>query len=164
MESKQKEALRSRQNSAVPTPVPHIEARMAKQPNPNGDTESKPKSHYTVFVRLPFPRNEFEDPPPVEWDATKEEDLWKIISGSTGKELDWEAISARFQVSLPFLLQQAAWLYERRFETMKAQMKRLAVSSTPSPNPPLAQGERVGSAPPGGESMLRTGSRGMYMV
>ena len=138
---------------------------MPKQPHPDITmAESKPKPHCTVFIRLPFPRNDFQDPPPVEWDAAKEEDLWKIISGSTSKELDWEAISSRFEVSLPFLLQQAAWLYERRFETMKAQMKRLAVSGTPSPSPQLAQGERVGSAPPGGESMVRTGSKGVNVV
>ena len=162
MDSKQREALRSRQNSTAATLVPNIEANVPKQGHPDVNiTESKPKPHYTIFIRLPFPRNDFKDPPPVEWDAAKEEDLWKIISGSTGKELDWDEISGKLQVSLPFLLQQAAWLYERRFETMKAQMKRLAVSGTPSPSPMLAQGERVGSAPPGGESMVRTGSKGM---
>lgn len=162
MDSKQKESLRSRQNSAAATPVPNPGPRSPVPANLDANlTNSKPKPHYTVFIRLPFQRNGFLDPPPVAWDAGKDEALWKLISGSTGKELNWEEISLRFQVSLPFLLQQAAWLYERRFESMKAQMKRLGVSGTASPNPQLMQGERVGSAPPGGESMVRTGSRGM---
>jgi len=48
--------------------------------------------------------------------------------------------SDRFEVSLPFLLQQAAWLYERHFTQMKAQMKKLGAtnpaSGSPSPVPP----------------------------
>ena len=101
----------------------------------------------------------------MDWDAAKDEALWKIISGSTGKQLNWEDISMHFEVSLPFLLQQAAWLYECRFESMKAQMKRLGVSGTASgtgsPSPQVLQGERRGSVGVGGESMARTGSRGM---
>lgn len=95
----------------------------------------------------------------MQWDAAKDEKLWKIISGSSGKELNWEEMSIRFQVSLPFLLQQAAWLYERRFESMKAQMKRLGVSGTATPSPPILQREKAGV---GGESMVRTGSRGRF--
>ena len=165
MDSKQKESLRSRQNSAAATPVPNQGPRSPIPANVDANlTNSKPKPHYTVFIRLPFQRNGFQDPPPVEWDAAKDEALWKVISGSTGKELNWEEISVRFQVSLPFLLQQAAWLYERRFESMKAQMKRLGVSGTATPSPQLMPGERVGSTTPGGESMVRTGSRGMSDV
>ena len=44
--------------------------------------------------------------------------------------------SNRFQVSLSFLLQQAAWLYERHFAQMRAQMKKLGASNAPSPVPP----------------------------
>lgn len=29
---------------------------------------SDPQVHYTVFVRLPFPRGDFMDPPPVSYD------------------------------------------------------------------------------------------------
>ena len=161
MDSKQKEALRSRQNSAATTPVPNTGPRSPVPAYQDTNvTKSKSKPHYTVFIRLPFERNGFQDPPPVEWDAAKDEALWKIISGSTGKELNWEEISVKFQVSLPFLLQQAAWLYERRFESMKAQMKKLGVSGAASPSPQSMHGERVGGAALGGESMVRTGSRG----
>jgi hypothetical protein len=48
--------------------------------------------------------------------------------------------SARFEVSLAFLLQQAAWLYERHFAQMKAQMKKLSPSGCPSPLPPDSTG------------------------
>ena len=41
--------------------------------------------------------------------------------------------SRRFQVSLSFLLQQAAWLYERHFAQMRAQMKKLGTPNAPSP-------------------------------
>ncbi|KAH0398329.1 hypothetical protein KCU89_g7351, partial [Aureobasidium melanogenum] len=80
--------------------------------------------HYTCFIRLPFPRGDFVDPPQVDWNSTKDRALWKIISkASNSKELDWEDLSTKFEVSLAFLLQQAAWLYERHFAQMKAQMK-----------------------------------------
>lgn len=56
-----------------------------------------PSIHYTLLIRLPFPRGDFEDPPlvsdtmeevsghgliytKVEWDASKDKKLWKIIS------------------------------------------------------------------------------------
>ena len=125
----------------------------------------RPDPHYTVFIRLPFPRNDFKDPSPVDWNAAKDEALWQLISGSSGKQLNWEAISAEFDVSLSFLLQQAAWLYERRFESMKAQMKRLGVSGTASPAPAAPptqslQEQDGGSGALGGVSMVRTGSRG----
>lgn len=48
--------------------------------------------------------------------------------------------SARFEVSLAFLLQQAAWLYERHFAQMKAQMKKLSPSACASPMPPDSTG------------------------
>ncbi|KAI4731150.1 hypothetical protein E4T49_00873 [Aureobasidium sp. EXF-10728] len=50
------------------------------------------------------------------------------------------ARSAKFEVSLAFLLQQAAWLYERHFAQMKAQMKKLSPSACPSPMPPDSTG------------------------
>ncbi|THY36241.1 hypothetical protein D6D01_00634 [Aureobasidium pullulans] len=83
----------------------------------------------------------------VDWNSTKDRALWKIISkASNSKELDWEDLSARFDVSLAFLLQQAAWLYERHFAQMKAQMKKLSPSACPSPLPPDSIGPRAPSA------------------
>ena len=67
---------------------------------------SEPDSHFTVFIRLPFPRGDFVDPPPVslpflfvptcmadlwkiDWDAAKDRALWKILSNaSKGSEIE----------------------------------------------------------------------------
>lgn len=88
-----------------------------------------PRPHYTVFIRLPFPRDDFRDPPQVQWDASRDQQLWKYISkASQSKALNWEQLSSKFNVPLPFLLQQAAWLYERHFEGVKAQMKGLGAA------------------------------------
>ncbi|GAB7351862.1 hypothetical protein MBLNU459_g2416t1 [Dothideomycetes sp. NU459] len=93
-----------------------------------------PSVHYTCLIRLPFPRNDFVDPPQVDWNSSKDRSLWKVISkASNSKELNWEELSARFDVSLSFLLQQAAWLYERHFAQMRAQMKKLSPSTSSSP-------------------------------
>lgn len=170
MDLRQKEAVRSRRNSTTATIAPYSVQRSPRPakaaivaPLESSHTDTKSKAHYTVFVRLPFPRNDFQDPPLVDWDAAKDEELWKIISASSGKELNWKEMSLDFQVPLPFLLQQAAWLYERRFESMKAQMKRFGVSGMASPNPQTLQSERSVVAEPGsgGVSMVRTGSRGV---
>lgn len=62
--------------------------------------------------------------------------------------------AANFEVSLPFLLQQAAWLYERQLLQVRAQMRKVGVSkgsSAPSPVP--------GSESAGGEAMRRTLSK-----
>ncbi|KAH7057305.1 hypothetical protein B0J12DRAFT_409289 [Macrophomina phaseolina] len=88
------------------------------------------KVHYTVLVRLPFARGDFVDPAQVEWDATKDQALWKIISrpmtgGSQRKEIDWQELAARFEVGQGFILQQAAWLYERHLRHVRAQMRKV---------------------------------------
>ncbi|KUJ14221.1 uncharacterized protein LY89DRAFT_620563 [Mollisia scopiformis] len=113
---------------------------------------------YTVFIRLPFPRGDFVDPPSVEWDAAKDKALWKILSkASKNSDIDWNELASKFEVTLAFLLQQAAWLYERQLSQVRAQMRKVGVSKTsaaPSPIP----GSAADSA--GGESMRRTGSGG----
>ncbi|PTD01766.1 hypothetical protein FCULG_00010373 [Fusarium culmorum] len=43
---------------------------------------------YTVFVRVPMPRGDFVDPPPVNWDLVKDEALWKILSGAAERQID----------------------------------------------------------------------------
>ncbi|KAF2150115.1 hypothetical protein K461DRAFT_296497 [Myriangium duriaei CBS 260.36] len=119
------------------------------------DSRSSGRPHYTCLIRLPFPRGDFVDPPPVDWDATKDKALWKIISkAANSKDLDWPELSNRFEVSLPFLLQQAAWLYERHFAQMRAQMKKLGASNAPSPSP--AQ-DAIAAVP---TTIQRPGSRG----
>ncbi|KAI9743473.1 MAG: hypothetical protein M1818_002786 [Claussenomyces sp. TS43310] len=109
---------------------------------------------YTVLIRVPFPRGNFVDPPPIDWDAAKDKSLWKILSkASKNSDVDWTALATKFDVSLPFLLQQAAWLYERQLSQVRAQMRKVgAVRGSTSPLP--------GSDSAGGETMRRTGSGG----
>ncbi|TVY33140.1 Autophagy-related protein [Lachnellula subtilissima] len=111
---------------------------------------------YIVFIRLPFPRGDFVDPPSVEWDAAKDKALWKILSKAS-KNSDIDCQAAKFEVTLAFLLQQAAWLYERQLLQVRAQMRKVGVSkgsSAPSPVPGSTS-ENVG-----GEMMRKTGSGG----
>ncbi|PYH93412.1 autophagy-related protein 29 [Aspergillus ellipticus CBS 707.79] len=102
--------------------------------NQSGDTQ------FTVFIRLPFPRGDFVDPPPVEWNAAKDQALWDILSRpstSKGDGLDCKALADDFQVTLQFLLQQAAWLYDRQLSQVRAQILKVGTtqSSSPSPGP-----------------------------
>ncbi|KAI1607932.1 hypothetical protein EDD37DRAFT_7048 [Exophiala viscosa] len=116
------------------------------------------ENHFTVFIRLPFNRGDFIDPPPVAWSAAKESALWNIISRQAkGNEPDWRALSEQFEVSQSFLLQQAAWLYERQLSQVRAQMRRVGSrqSATPSPIPGSATASMVG-----GQAMKRAGSGG----
>ncbi|PSS12267.1 hypothetical protein M430DRAFT_21367 [Amorphotheca resinae ATCC 22711] len=112
---------------------------------------------YTVIVRLPFPRGDFVDPPSVEWDAAKDKALWKILSkASKNSDIDWNELASKFEVSLAFLLQQAAWLYERQLLQVRAQMRKVGVSKSSAASP--VPGSTSESA--GGEMMRRTGSGG----
>jgi hypothetical protein len=176
-ESTRRPAPHSRKASATIITKTGIDLSMNQQRYSTQDVRTptsatKSNVHYTLFIRLPFRRGDFQDPPPVEWDAIKDRALWKIISSSSSNDLDWEALSTRFDVPLSFLLQQAAWLYERHFEGMKKQMQRLGVSGTPSPIPQssprpgddeatagsgTASGEASGV---GGVAMERKASRG----
>ncbi|KAI1641476.1 hypothetical protein F4809DRAFT_654940 [Biscogniauxia mediterranea] len=99
---------------------------------------SQPEPTYTVFIRLPFPRGSFIDPPPVNWDSSKDEDLWSIVSRVSKTEIDWNEIAADFQVTVDFLLQQVAYLTERHASQVRAQMRKAAAavkgpSAAPSP-------------------------------
>lgn len=102
---------------------------------------------YTVFIRLPFPRGDFVDPPPVNWESSKDEALWSIVSKLSKTEIDWNEIAAKFQVTVDFLLQQVAWLTERHASQVRAQMRKAAaaakVSPAPSPQPPVLEGAFV---------------------
>ncbi|CAG8958612.1 hypothetical protein HYFRA_00009929 [Hymenoscyphus fraxineus] len=125
-------------------------------PEPEPDAEPS----YTVFIRLPFPRGDFVDPPPVEWGAAKDEALWEILSKSSKNSvIDWNELADKFQVTLAFLLQQAAWLYEMNLRQVHAQLTKVrtakgSTSAAPSPVPGST------SENGGGETMRRTGSGG----
>ncbi|KAL2867029.1 multidomain presynaptic cytomatrix related protein [Aspergillus lucknowensis] len=117
---------------------------------------------FTVLIRLPFPRGDFVDPPPVEWDAAKDQALWDILSRpSKSNDIDWKALAENFDVTLQFLLQQAAWLYHRQLSQVRAQMRRVGTthSNTASPAPssiyastalgqPVKAGQGIGTRAP----------------
>ncbi|KAI1076978.1 hypothetical protein F5B20DRAFT_553638 [Whalleya microplaca] len=124
---------------------------------------SQSEPTYTVFVRLPFPRGDFVDPPPANWDSSKDEALWSIISKlsktdtDAKTEIDWNEVANKFEVTVDFLTQQVAWLTERHASQVRAQMRKAAAatkgSSAPSPQPGA-------DGPLAAESMRRTGSGG----
>ncbi|KAK0633598.1 hypothetical protein B0T14DRAFT_507331 [Immersiella caudata] len=94
---------------------------------------------YVVYVRLPFNRGDFVDPPPVKWDEIKSERLWGIISEPKA-DINWHDLAAQFDVTVEFLLQMATYLTERHTSQLKAQMRRAATahgsnSNAPSPVP-----------------------------
>ncbi|KAL5113833.1 hypothetical protein ACEQ8H_008295 [Pleosporales sp. CAS-2024a] len=106
---------------------------------------------FTTLIRLPFVRGHFEDPPHAQWDAAKDKQLWKVISKSSKtSDLNWVELADRFQVPPTFLLQQAAWLYERHLDHVRDQMKRVS-GSNPGASTLTATG---------GVAMLRTASGG----
>ncbi|KAK0656482.1 hypothetical protein B0T16DRAFT_399480 [Cercophora newfieldiana] len=113
---------------------------------------------YVVYVRLPFNRGDFVDPPPVKWDETKSECLWGIISGPKA-EINWPELAAQFEVTVEFLIQMASYLTERHTSQLKAQMRRAATahgshSNAPSPVP----GAEPAPFHPHPEAIRRTGS------
>lgn len=112
--------------------------------------------NYTLLIRLPFPRASFVDPPPVDWDASKDAQIWQAISTGATKDLDWQGLSERFEVDLDFLLKQAAWLYSKHFEGVREGMARLATGSGIGG----AQDGKANSPAGGAEGMVREGSRG----
>ena len=155
----------SRPSSAIDY-APVESTKPSKPSTPSASPHQPKEVRYTCFIRLPFKRDGFEDPPAVEWDSIKDKALWKLISkASNSKDLDWEEIAHRFDVSLPFLLQQAAWLYDRHFEGMKAQMRKLGSPTGDPMSPGLpSESPTKSSVGAGGVAMQRTGSRGVFGI
>ncbi|KAJ5396011.1 uncharacterized protein N7487_010314 [Penicillium crustosum] len=89
-------------------------------------------TNFTVFIRLPFPRGDF-----VEWNASKDQALWDILSRPSKGDIDWKALAENFEVTLQFLLQQAAWLYDRQLSQVRAQMRKVGTTQSTSPSPAL---------------------------
>lgn len=114
-------------------------------------------TQFTALIRLPFSRGSFVDPPQVQWDAEKDRQLWKVISKSSKtSDLNWVELASKFQVPPTFLLQQAAWLYERHFEHVRSQMKKVSGSNVTA----AASGGGSTLTPVGGVAMQRAGSGG----
>lgn len=82
-----------------------------------------------------------------------------IAPGSLSQQADRAEHRAKdLDVDLPFLLQQAAWLYERQLAQVKAQLRKVSKPSltAQSPTPSSVSGSGVA----GGHTMARTGSAG----
>lgn len=95
---------------------------MASKDGPERAAKARMEPKYHVYVRLPFNRGDFVDPPPVRlalcilgivdrltntrskvnWDDKKSEALWAIISGVSETEIDCLLFPPPFDESLPF--------------------------------------------------------------
>ncbi|KAG5973506.1 hypothetical protein E4U55_000484 [Claviceps digitariae] len=107
---------------------------------------------YIVYIRVPIPRGDFVDPPPVHWDSTKDEALWKILSDAAQKQIDWSQVYD-FDVPVDFLSQQVAYLTERHASQVRAQVRKATAAAKGSVVPsPVSGSEPAASAHP------RTGS------
>ncbi|KAF1966921.1 hypothetical protein BU23DRAFT_306587 [Bimuria novae-zelandiae CBS 107.79] len=88
---------------------------------------------FTVLLRVPFTRADFIDPQQASWDSSKDRELWRYVSKSSKtKDLDWVRLAIDFNVPPAFLLQQAAWLYERHLDHVRAQMKKVGGQCAPT--------------------------------
>lgn len=83
-----------------------------------------------VYLRFPRNRNGFNDPVPVEWDAGKEKELWAMLK-DTITDLEWHNLAKHFDVSVVYILQQAAWLYEKELSILRKRISRLSTSLPP---------------------------------
>ncbi|KAI5812647.1 hypothetical protein BZA77DRAFT_137290 [Pyronema omphalodes] len=88
-------------------------------------TRQLPEVQYTVYVRLPFNRNGFIDPPRVDWDTSKDQYVKQMLpTVMQFKEQDWDTLAAHLQVSRAFLLQEVAWQLENNLSSVRAQMTK----------------------------------------
>ncbi|TFY75762.1 hypothetical protein EWM64_g8250, partial [Hericium alpestre] len=92
-------------------------------------------SSVRVIVRLPYNRPEqpHPDPPPVEWNADKENYLWDVIARSRAADSavpDWKALAARLGVPLPYLLYRAQTRYEQDLRGLQDIRGALSPSGT----------------------------------
>ncbi|KAH0607705.1 uncharacterized protein H6S33_002739 [Morchella sextelata] len=123
------------------------------------------EERYVVYIRLPFERNGFVDPPQVDWNDAKERYLWKVLSrAGRSMDIDWNELATDLQVSREFLLQQAAWLYERELSQIQAQMRRAGTSALNTNIANIASSSPYSRpqspAVMGGAPMARTGTAG----
>ncbi|PHH54585.1 Autophagy-related protein 29 [Ceratocystis fimbriata CBS 114723] len=102
----------------------------------SNNKNSNNNNNCLVFIRVPRPRADFVDPPPYEWDSTKDNALWNILTTRGGKaDVDWNEMAAQFNVTAEFLLRQANYLNERHASHLKAEVRRAtnALKSSPWP-------------------------------
>ncbi|CAK7273159.1 hypothetical protein SEPCBS119000_005502 [Sporothrix epigloea] len=99
---------------AVMSPAPSSAPLPALQPN------------YTLFIRVPAPRNGFVDPPDVDWNKEKDDALWQVLSRASKNDINWNELSENFAAPVDFLLIQATILTERHVSQVRAQTRKVA--------------------------------------
>ncbi|PKS09436.1 hypothetical protein jhhlp_004051 [Lomentospora prolificans] len=128
-----------------------------------------PEPLYRVFVRVPIPRGDFVDPPPVNWDSSKDEALWRILSKVAKTQIDYRDGSvcvitlsllrappessqlkyniraARFEVTVDFLIRQVAYLTEQHASQVRDELRKAAAA---------AKGSTASSPAPGFEPVM----------
>ncbi|KAL1896331.1 hypothetical protein Sste5346_004715 [Sporothrix stenoceras] len=105
----QQQSQKQAQSSPVPTASP-----------------PSPQPTYTVYIRVPAPRNGFVDPPDVDWNKEKDDALWRILSRASKDDIDWEELAQSFNATVGFLLIQATILTERHVSQVRAQTRKVA--------------------------------------
>ncbi|CAK7215947.1 hypothetical protein SEUCBS140593_002702 [Sporothrix eucalyptigena] len=124
---------------------------------------SAPRPNFTLYIRVPAPRNGFVDPPDVDWNKEKDDALWRILSRASKNDID----SQTFNATVDFLLIQATILTERHVSQVRAQTRKVATLTSagaaggggrdsPMPSPATAGP----GATPTSEAMGRTLSSG----
>ncbi|KAB5562828.1 hypothetical protein GE09DRAFT_1109882 [Coniochaeta sp. 2T2.1] len=126
---------------------------------------SKVEPRYEVYVRLPFNRGDFVDPPPVDWDDSKSDALWNIISEVERAERKIDCNATSFGVGVDFLLMIAQTLAERHTNQLMGLFRKAAASTSASGTAsPINAGFPAGASLPDAatgatsESMRRTAS------
>ncbi|CAK7274251.1 hypothetical protein SEPCBS57363_006066 [Sporothrix epigloea] len=97
-----------------------VEAASLPVPSP----ASRPS--YTLFIRVPAPRNGFVDPPDIDWNKEKDDALWQVLSRASKNDIDWNELSENFAAPIDFLLIQATILTERHVSQLRAQTRKVA--------------------------------------
>ncbi|OAQ99160.1 hypothetical protein LLEC1_01237 [Akanthomyces lecanii] len=95
----------------------------------------------------------------VDWDTEKDEALWRILSNAAQKEIDWNDIAAKFDVTVDFLLKQVAYLTERHASQVRAQVRKATAaakgSAAPSPVPVVESSTAAERRPQPGQPIGR---------
>ncbi|KAK0668601.1 hypothetical protein QBC41DRAFT_321627 [Cercophora samala] len=132
-----------------------------KETKGQASVDQEPK--YLVYIRLPFKRGDFVDPPLFDWNEEKSDALWSIISDNSrsGGNINWTELASQFEVTVEFLVQMANYLTDRHANQIRAQMLKAATgrgSAAPSPIPGAEPSSHTTHYPQLSEPLRRTGS------